>query len=723
MRDRKEMAGTSGGNSQVGKRNREARLHRIAGILVAASALVALPACAAPSWAGPGREIEPEHFNPDMVDRAVDPCDDFEKFACSRWEAANPIPADERAWDTSGKLHLWNLEVLRQTLEQASVPVATRSEVGREIGDFWASCSDRSVVEAAARRDLPLEWARVDRLQDKRELAQAVAHLHLTVPGAWAGDNNQTDAALFGISSQQDFDDSSQVVVSIDQGGIALPGRSFYLDVGARSVALRAHYQRHVARMLALAGEDSQQAARDARAVLQIETELAAWQMDNVSRRDPDRINNKFSLERIKALTPDFDWAAYLSGVAVPASPHYLVSAPEFFEGVQRALRGHGLAEWKAYLHWRLVHGMAPYLSEALSDEDFAFFQGELNGARKRQPRWRRCVNTADAFLGEALGQAYVDRAFPPDSRRMVTEIVHDVEAAMAEDIRQLDWISPQTKQEALKKLAAIQDKIGYPERWRDYSSIAISRTSLLQNIEQATSFELHRQLEKVGKPVDRGEWFMTPPTINAYYDPQMNTINFPAGILQPPQFEAGADPAVNYGNIGATVGHELTHGFDDEGRKFDANGNLRNWWTADDIKAYEERGSCIAQQYTQPVPEAGPGVKQDGRLTQGEDTADNGGTRLAYAAMLARMAKTASDPDRKGPDGWTSRQRYFLSYATSWCSNRRAESIRTLVLTNPHSLERYRLNNVVADMPEFAQAFSCRAGQAMVRKPACRVW
>jgi len=696
------------------------RVKRIAGICIAASTLVA---AAAPSWAGQGRNIEPEHFNPDMVDRSVDPCEDFEKFACSRWEAANPIPADEKAWDTSGTLHLWNLEVLRQTLEQASVPAATRSVVGREIGDFWASCSDRSVVEAASRRDLPPEWHRIDRLKDKRELAEAVAHLHLTVPGAWAGDNNQTDAALFGNSSQQDFDDSSQVVVSFDQGGIALPGRSFYLDVDARSVALRAHYQRHVARMLALAGEDPQQAARDARTVLLIETELAAWQMDNVSRRDPDRINNKMSLERIKALTPGFDWDAYLSSVKAPATPHYLVSAPEFFEGMQRALQGHDLDGWKAYLHWRLVHGMAPYLSDALSDEDFAFFQRELSGARKRQPRWRRCVNAADAFLGEALGQAYVDRAFPPESRRMVTEIVHDVEEAMADDIRQLDWISPQTKQEAQKKLAAIQDKIGYPEHWRDYSTIAISRTSLPNNIQQATTFELHRQLAKVGKPVDRGEWFMTPPTINAYYDPQLNSINFPAGILQPPQFEAGADLAVNYGNIGATIGHELTHGFDDEGRKFDAGGNLRNWWSPDDIKAYDERGSCIAQQYTQTVPEAGPGVKQDGRLTQGEDTADNGGTRLAYAALLSRMAKSGADPDRKGSDGWTARQRYFLSYATTWCSNRRAESIRTGVLTNPHSLERYRVNNVVADMPEFAQAFSCHAGQAMVRQPACRVW
>lgn len=690
---------------------------------IAAAGLIALLAAAPGVLAADAATAQPERFDPARVDRATDPCDDFEKFACRRWEDANPIPPDETAWDTSGTLNLWNLNLLRDVLQHASVPRDGRDAVDARIGDFWASCTDPAAVQAASARELPRQWSAIDALKNRRELAGAVARLHRDIPGAWAGGNNQTDAALFGLSSTQDFDDASKVVLAVDQGGLSLPGRDFYLKSDAKSVALREAFRHHVARMLEIAGEDRARAARESHTVLQIETELAAWQMDNVSRRDPDLTNHKLSIGDIAALAPAFDWNAYLAAMQAPATPHYLVGSPDFLRGMDRSLRKHGIEDWKAYLHWRLVHGLAPFLSDALDREDFAFFRRELNGAKEQLPRWRRCVGATDDFLGEALGQAYVARAFPPQSRQMVLEIVHDVEAAMGDDFRQLDWISPPTRQQAQQKLAAIEEKIGYPDHWRDYSSLAISRGDYVGNIERASGFEMRRQLAKVGRPVDRSEWFMTPPTINAYYDPQMNSINFPAGILQPPQFDPAADTAVNYGNIGSTVGHELTHGFDDEGRKFDGAGNLRNWWTEADIQAYEERGRCIASQYTQDVPQAGPGVRQDGRLTQGEDTADNGGTRIALAALLSRLARQGVDAQLKGPDGWTAVQRFFLSYANQWCSNRRPESIRTLVLTNPHSLERFRVNNVLSDMPEFAQAFSCHAGQRMVREPACRVW
>jgi len=680
-------------------------------------------AIASPSWPRVPGPAEPEHFHADQVDRSVDPCEDFEKFVCNRWKAANPIPGDESYWDTTSSLNLWNLAVLRDALQTAAVPSPTRSAVEQKIGDFWASCIDQKAVDAAALADLRPQWRSIEALSSKADLAGAVAQLHRSIPGAWASSDNQTDAALLGVSSMQDFDDSSKVVLAIDQGGLSLPGRDFYLKVDSKSVRIRSQFEGHVGRMLALAGAGSGQAARDARTVLQIESELAAWQMDNVTRRDPSNQNNKMSIAELRALTPAFDWNAYLAQVDAPATEHFLVLSPQFLKGLQSMLEAHSLGEWKAYMRWQLVHGSAPFLSRALSDENFDFFQRTLKGVRQPLPRWRRCVKAADSFLGEALGKAYVERAFPAHSKRMVSELVRDVEDALAEDFQQLDWISPATRQEAARKLAAIEDKIGYPDRWRDYAAVAITRDSYLNNVHQATAFEFARQLAKVGKPVDRDEWLMTPPTINAYYDAQLNTINFPAGILQPPQFEPGADAAVNYGNIGATIGHELTHGFDDEGRKFDAGGNLRDWWTPQDVKAYEERGKCIADQYTQDVVEAGPGVRQDGRLTQGEDTADNGGTRLAFSALLARLKKQGVDPDSKGADGWTSKQRYFLSYANSWCTNIRADTVRTQVLTNPHSIPRYRVNNVVADMPEFWQAFSCSKGRVMVREPACRVW
>jgi endothelin-converting enzyme/putative endopeptidase len=409
--------------------------------------------------------------------------------------------------------------------------------------------------------------------------------------------------------------------------------------------------------------------------------------------------------------------------VHAPASDHYIVTSPDFFRAEEKLINSHPLEHWQTYLRWQAIHRSAPYLNKAIVDENFDFFSHTLAGAEQQRPRWRRCVAAADRDLGDALGQAYVDRAFTPASKARTIEMVHAIEEALTSDIESLSWMSPETKQQAVVKLKGIEDKIGYPSRWHDYSSVKIGRDSYLQNVSQATSFEFERWVAKIGKPVDRAEWTMTPPTINAYYDPQLNTINFPAGILQPPYFDPSKDDAVNYGAIGMVIGHEIIHGFDDQGRKFDDKGNLRDWWTSDDAKKYDERGKCISDEYTQTVPDAGDGVKQNGLLTQGEDTADNGGIRLALAALEISLKKQGKSLDDKGDDGWTYRQRFFLSNAYSWCANVRPQIARLIVTTDPHSLPVFRINNVISNMSEFGQAFNCKAGQKMVRANACRVW
>jgi len=449
---------------------------------------------------------------------------------------------------------------------------------------------------------------------------------------------------------------------------------------------------------------------------------MAKAQMDNVARRDPKNLNNKMSFEQVQTLTPSFNWKQYTDDIgAQPSAPHYIVTSPEFFKGLEQLIQQHPVDDWKAYLRWHLVHGSAPYLSKAFVDENWDFFSHTLLGSKAQLPRWRRCVRAADRDLGMALGQAYVAVAFPPASKERTVALVHDVEHALDQDITSLDWMQAATKEQAKAKLHAIEDKIGYPSQWRDYSSVKITRDSYLNNVHESTKFEFHRQLNKIGKPVDRAEWTMTPPTINAYYDPQLNTINFPAGILQPPYFDPSLDDAANYGAVGMVIGHEITHGFDDQGRQFDGQGNLRDWWLPEDAKAYEQRDQCIIDEYTQEIPEAG--VKQDGRLTAGEDTADNGGMHLAFAALTNKLQSEGKSLDEKDSDGWTPRQKFFLSYANEWCTQYRPELMRTVVMTNPHSIPKYRVNNVVSNMPEFGQAFSCKAGSAMVRAKQCRVW
>jgi len=688
-------------------------------------ALTILPGHAQSQTAPVKAEAQPpklEHFDPNVIDKTLDPCQDFYQYTCSKWNAAHPIPPDQVAWGTASGLQYWNEGILRQAMESASVQSSKRSDFEQKIGDYWAACMDEPGLDAAGSRDLKPDLDRIAGMKSKSELAAQVAHIHMSLPGAWQGNDNQTPAALLGYSSTQDLDDASKVVGGIDQGGLGLPNRDFYIKDDAKSKEILTKYQQHIGKMLQLAGENAQQAAADTKTVIAIETAMAQAQMDNIARRDPKNLNNKMSFEQVQALTPSFDWKRYASDIASPpSSPHYIVTSPQFFKEVVQLIQQRSLDDWKAYLRWHLVHGSAPYLSKAFVDEHWDFYSHTLLGSKEQLPRWRRCVRVADRDLGMALGQAYVAVAFPPASKERTVNLLHNVENALDQDISSLDWMQAATKEQAKVKLHAIEDKIGYPNQWRDYSSVKITRGSYLNNVHGATAFEFHRQLDKIGKPVDRSEWGITPPTIDAYYDPQLNTINFPAGILQPPFFDSGMEDAVNYGAIGMIIGHEITHGFDDEGRKFDAHGNLRDWWTPEDAKAYEARGECIAQEYTQDIPEAG--VKQNGHLTQGEDTADNGGLRLSFMALTSKLQAEGKSLDEKEADGWTPRQRFFLSYGFSWCEQFRPELMRTQVLTNPHSLPKYRVNNVVSNMPEFQQAFSCKAGTPMVRAQQCRVW
>ena len=666
-------------------------------------------------------DIQLDHFDAKMVDRSVDPCTDFFHYACNVRIKSSPMPPDEVFWGSFSKIAKWNDQQLHKALDEIAAKKTGRTPNEQKIGDYYAACMDEKKLDADGVNPIKPDLAMIDKLRSTAELASALAALHTRYRAAWLAGDNQTGAPLFGFGQTPDYNDAQSVVAMVDQAGLGLPNRDFYLSKDEKSTKIRADYVAHVAKMLQFTGESAAQAKADAANILKIETAMATAQMDNISRRDPKNLNNRFSLAQLKSLTPSFNWDTYLKVVGAPAAKVYIVTSPKFFTALDTEIKQQPVDVWKAYLRWNVIHRAADYLGREIEQEDFNFYNKGLYGQQELAPRWRRCANAIDRDLGEALGQAYVQRAFPPESKARAKQLVNDIEQALGRDIDAVDWMQPETKRAAHAKLAAILDKIGYPDKWRDYSALRIATDSYLANVQRSTQFEFRRQLNKIGKPLDRYEWTMTPPTVNAYEDPQYNTINFPAGILQPPFFDAQMSDTVNYAAIGAVIGHEIIHGFDDQGRKFDKDGNLRDWWTEADAKAYDQRGDCIAEEYTQMVPEAG--VKQNGRLTQGEDTADNGGIHLALSATEAALKRKGETLDTKGEDGLTNLQRFFLSYATIWCGEIRPEAIRTIVLTNPHSIDRFRVNNVVANMPEFTQAFSCKAGQPMVHEKKCRVW
>jgi endothelin-converting enzyme/putative endopeptidase len=660
-------------------------------------------------------------FSPDMADKSLDPCNDFFQYSCNKWIKANPIPADQAAWGSFGALEIWNIAAIRETLESAA-NAKNGDAIEQKVGDYYTSCMDESAINKAGITPLKPVLDQINGLNDKAQLPQLLASIHQLIrPANLNFLDAQYPGVLFGIYYSPDFSHASRTLATLDQSGMGMPGREFYLKDDAKSKEIRDKYVQYVAQVLELSGTPKAQASADAQTILAMETALAKAAMDIVLRRDPKNLNNKMSVQQVQALTPSFNWSQYLSAMEVPESPQYLVFTPDFFRGVQKLIADESIEHWRAYLRYSLLRSMANSLSQPFVEANFDFFARTLGGTKEIEPRWRRCSIYADADLGEAVGQAYVKKFFSPQSKARMLEMVKAIENALHEDIDAQTWMAAKTKQLAHEKLRAQVDKIAYPDHWRDYSTLEIRSNDFLGNVQRSARFEIHRRLALTNKPTDRSMWTMTPPTVNAYEDSQTNTINFPAGILQPPFFEAAQIDAVNYGGIGAVIGHEITHGYDDQGRKFDGAGNLRDWWTKEDSVAYDQKDQCITDEYTQEVPEAG--VKQNGKLSAGEDTADNGGIHLTLAALQKTLKSQGKTLDSPAEGGLTELQTFFLSYANIWCGELRPELTRTLVLTQGHSLNRYRINNVVANMPEFAHAFGCHSGQPMVHANACRVW
>jgi endothelin-converting enzyme/putative endopeptidase len=664
-------------------------------------------------------QVKPAVFTDYPVDTSLNACNDFHTYACANWEKANPIPADRSGWGSFSILGEFNRAALRQILEETSKGGAKRNAIDQKVGDYYASCMDEPAVDKRGLGAIRPELDRIAAMKSKKDLPAELAHLHLITGNLVSGGNSGATTAVFGYGSIPDLDNAATIVAAIDQGGLGLPDRDYYFRSDAKSKEQRDAYLAHIRKTLQLAGESAEKAAADADTVLSFETLLAGHSMDIVKRRDPANINNKRKFDQLQKMTPSFDWNAYFRAVSSPKPDHYIVIAPEFFTEVERMLETLPLADWKTYLRWNLLNSSAGELSKPFQEANFDFYGKVLFGRKEMPARWKRCSDNADRDLGEALGRAYVAREFPPSSKERMLNLVHALEQALDEDITSLDWMSPATKEQAHIKLKAILDKIGYPDKWRDYSALLIKRGDYLGNAFRASAFAAHYDIDKIGKARDRMEWGMTPPTVNAYYNPLQNTINFPAGILQPPFFDPNADDAVNFGGIGVVIGHEMTHGFDDQGRKFDAAGNLRDWWTAEDTQKFEERANCIRDEYGKFV--AVDDVHVNGSLTLGENTADNGGIRIALRAL--HNVLKAQGKENEVINGFTPDQRFFLAFAHVWCSNMSPQILRLIAQADPHSPGTARINGTVQNMPEFQQAFGCKANDKMVSATACKVW
>jgi predicted metalloendopeptidase len=647
-------------------------------------------------------------FDIGSIDKSLDPCADFYQYACANWMKNNPIPPDYPSWVSFSEVYEHNLAVLRAILEKASANDRGRGPVAQKIGDFFASCMDEASINQKRYAPLQPELDRIKAIKDKTQMMEVMAHEELIGPNP-----------LLGFGSQADFHNADMTVAGIDQSGLSLPDRDYYLKDDADMVAIRKLYREHMQKMFALLGEAPEQASRHADTVIKIETALAKAFMDRTLRRDPVNIDHKMTVAQIQAMAPNFHLDRYFAATGAPPFKELNVGNPDYFKQVNPVIESTPLDDWKVYMTWQVLNSAASWLSDDFVQEDFKFQQA-LTGQKELPVRWKRCVNAVDGSLGEALGQPYVNETFGAEGKARMLKMVDALEQALNRDIATLPWMTEETKKQALVKLAAIRNKIGYPETWRDYSKLSIERGNLLGNLARASEFESNRQLQKIGKPVDKLEWGMTPPTVNAYYNGSNNEIVFPAGILQPPFFDNAMDDAVNFGGIGLVIGHELTHGFDDEGRKFDPKGNLRDWWTEKDGKEFESRASCVDKEYSGFV--SVDDLHLNGKLTLGENTADNGGARIALMALHELMTQSKQDPDKK-IDGYTPDQRYFLGFARVWCENTTPEVLRLGVRTDPHSPGRWRVNGVVQNMPEFQKAFGCKAGQPMSPANACRVW
>jgi putative endopeptidase len=677
-----------------------------AGSILPAVAVLAVVLAAAGLRASPGARNW-WGFDTANLDKTCKPCDDFYQFAMGGWMKSNPIPPEYSSWGTFTQLADKNQQNLRQILEAA---VSAQSPAGsneQKIGDFYASCMDTSAIDAAGTKPLEPELGRIARIKNAVDLEAEAERLQSRGVGA-----------LFRFGSNQDAKDSTRVIGSAFQGGLGLPEREYYLKEDEKSKQLREAYAKHVAKMFELLGDPTDRSAAEAATVLKIETALASASMKNTDLRDPDKTYHKLMLADLQTLTPNFSWESYFKAAGHPELKEINVGQPDFFRALDAQLTATPVGDWKTYLRWHLLNAAAPGLSEKFVAEDFDFRGKTLTGAKEIQPRWKRCVQATDRVLGEALGQVYVQKYFPPEAKARALEMVRNLIAALRDDLQTLAWMGPETRTQASRKLEAFAVKIGYTDKWRDYSGLAIDRTSYAENQWRGAEFDFERRLNKIGKPVDRTEWGMTPPTVNAYNNSSMNEIVFPAGILQPPFYDPQADDAVNYGGMGAVIGHEITHGFDDHGSKFDANGNLKDWWSPLDLKNFKARAACVSEQFDAYVVDGD--LHENGKLVLGESIADLGGLTIAYAAYEKSLVRKPRPPDK---DGFTPEQRFFLGWAQVWGANERIEFARLMANTNPHPLPRFRGNGPLSNMAEFAKAFGCKKGEAMVREQACKIW
>jgi putative endopeptidase len=647
-------------------------------------------------------------FDVNAIDKTADPCNDFFDYACGNWRKNNPIPSDQTRWGRFNELSERNRYLLYTDLTKAAEH--PKSSLQRKYGDFFAACMDVQTVDQKG--DQPIQpWLKqIDGLKDKHALAALVAQFQSQGPGGY----------FFRFGSEQDAKDSSKQIAAANQGGLSLPDRDYYLENDERMEKIRGQYKDYVVAMFKLLGDDDTKAAAEAKSVLDIETALAKGSQSRVDLRDPDKRYHPMPVSQLKTLAPDFDWSTYLSDIHLGSLDSLNVESPDFIKAMNEQIDSQSLDAVKSYLRFHVANGAAPYLSSQFVDANFNFFQHDLQGQAEQTARWKRCTALTDRALGEAVGQDWVKENFPPDAKANMEKLVAALKKALAEDIQSLPWMTDATKQQAEAKLDAFRQKIGYPEKWRDYSSLKIARNDLLGNLQRSGQFEFNYDLNKIGKPVDEKEWGMTPPTVNAYYDPSMNDINFPAGILQPPFYDVSKDPAVNFGAIGVVIGHEMTHGFDDEGSRYDGQGNLKNWWTEADRKAFDQRTDCEVNEYGGFEPVSGQ--KLNGKLTLGENAADNGGIQIAYKALLATLAQDGASAN-KSIDGYTPDQRFFISFAQVWCENRTDQASRVAARIDPHSPGRFRVNGTVQNIEEFGKAFNCKKGAPMYPDNSCRVW
>jgi putative endopeptidase len=654
-------------------------------------------------------------FDLTAIDKTADPCEDFYQYACGNWVKANPIPSDQVRWARSfSLLGERNRYLLWQELDAASKDPKTPLQ--KKYGDYFAACMNTDLIEKEGLEPIKPALDRIAALQDSKSVSPLLGDL------AERGD----PAPLFRFGVQVDEKDASKQIASVSQSGISLPDRDYYLSDGKRFQTIRQQYREHVIKMFTIAGDSPEQAAKEADAVIKIETALAKASTSRTALRDPENRYHIYTVADFQKLAPDFDFAVYFKDVQVRPFDTLNVATPDFFKALNELLASEPVDSWKSYLRWHTIHGSAANLPKALYDENFNFFGKTLAGQKEPTPRWKQCTGETDRALGEAVGQDWVKAHFPPKAKESMDELVAALDKALADDIKTLPWMTDDTKKAAEEKLALYRNKIGYPEKWRDYSALGIKRDDPLGNARRSAVFQRNYNLNKLGKPVDEKEWGMTPPTVNAYYNPSMNDINFPAGILQPPFFDPDIDPAVNFGGIGVVIGHEMTHGFDDEGSKYDGHGNLREWQTAEDRKKFVERTDCEVSEYGgfEAAPAHGdvPDVKLNGKLTLGENTADNGGLRIAYMALLDVLAKEGKTINDK-IDGYTEEQRYFLGFAQVWCQNETEQAARQSAMTDPHSPGRWRVNGSVQNFDQFGKAFGCHKGQPMYPENSCRVW